>query len=404
MSKEIISRDRYLDKIIPYIDVNLIKVFVGQRRVGKSYLMKMTLEYLKSINKKANYIYIDKELYEFDFINDYHDLIKFVDENYKDSIFNYVFIDEIQDIALFEKALRHIQNKNNIDIYCTGSNAQMLSGDLATTLSGRYIKIEVNPLSYKEFLYFHKLKSGEDAVLKYIKWGGLPFIKHLHKNDNVIFDYLNNIVSTIVYKDILYRYKIRNVDFFDSLILFIAANTGNLITAKRISEYLKSQKIDISVKVVLNYLEYLQNAFLINKIKRVDVNSRKNFEINNKYFFTDWGLRNALLGLNKFSVPDLIENVVFSHLKQLGFTINIGVLKDLEIDFIATKDGNTIYFQVAYLITDNKVKEREFGNLLKIKDNYNKYVISLDSVLISGYNGIKHLHLKDFLESEVKDL
>ena len=404
MSKEIISRDRYLDKIIPYIDVNLIKVFVGQRRVGKSYLMKMTLEYIKSINKKANYIYIDKELYEFDFINDYHDLIKFVDENYKDSIFNYVFIDEIQDIALFEKALRHIQNKNNIDIYCTGSNAQMLSGDLATTLSGRYIKIEVNPLSYKEFLYFHKLKSGEDAVLKYIKWGGLPFIKHLHKNDNVIFDYLNNIVSTIVYKDILYRYKIRNVDFFDSLILFIAANTGNLITAKRISEYLKSQKIDISVKVVLNYLEYLQNAFLINKIKRVDVNSRKNFEINNKYFFTDWGLRNALLGLNKFSVPDLIENVVFSHLKQLEFTINIGVLKDLEIDFIATKDGNTIYFQVAYLITDNKVKEREFGNLLKIKDNYNKYVISLDSVLISGYNGIKHLHLKDFLESEVKDL
>jgi predicted AAA+ superfamily ATPase len=404
MSKEIINRDRYLDKIIPYINVNLIKVFVGQRRVGKSYLMKMTLEYLKSINKKANYIYIDKELYEFDFINDYHDLIKFVDKNYKSSTFNYVFIDEIQDIALFEKALRHIQNKNNIDIYCTGSNAQMLSGDLATTLSGRYIKIEVNPLSYKEFLFFHKLESGDDAVLKYIKWGGLPFIKHLHKSDTVIFDYLNNIVSTIIYKDILYRYKIRNVEFFDSLILFIAANTSNLITAKKISEYLKSQKIDISVKVVLNYLEYLQNAFLINKVKRVDVNSKRSFEINNKYFFTDWGLRNALLGLNKFSAPDLLENVVFSHLKQLGFTVNIGVLKDLEIDFIATIDGNTIYFQVAYLITDNKVKEREFGNLLKIKDNYNKYVISLDSVLISSYNGIKHLHLKDFLESEVKDL
>jgi len=398
MSKEIIIREYYLEKVKPYINLELIKVFTGQRRIGKSYLMKIIYKYLLSKDKGANFIYIDKEQYEFDFIRDYHGLINYIDTQYKNNKQNYLFVDEIQEIQHFEKALRHLQNRSNIDIYCTGSNAQMLSGDLATTLTGRYIKIDVNPLSYKEFLQFHNLPSGQDAVLKFIKWGGLPFIKNLQKDDNVIFDYLGNIISTIIYKDILYRYRIRNVDFFDTLLTFVAANTGNLITAKKISEYLKSQKTDISVKVVLNYLEYLQNAFLLNKIKRIDINSKKYFEVNNKYFFTDWGLRNALLGLNRFSVPDVLENIVFSHLKQLGYNVNIGVLKNQEIDFIAYKGGNTVYFQVAYLIPDNKVKEREFGNLLKINDNYNKYVVSMDTVIISDYKGIEHLDLLGFLE------
>jgi len=404
MSNKIINRPTYLNKIKPYIDVNLIKVFVGQRRVGKSYLMKMTAEYIKTINKKANLIYIDKEQYNFDFINDYHELIKYVNENTDKNKSNYLFIDEVQDIHQFEKALRHFQNMGDIDIYCTGSNASMLSGDLATMLSGRYINIDVNPLSYKEFLKFHNIESNNDSLQNYIKWGGLPFIHNLQKDDIVIFDYLKNIISTIIYKDILYRYKIRNVDFFDSLIMFVASNTGNLITAKKISDYLKSQKINISTKVVLNYLEYLQNAFLVNKLKRVDIKSKKSFSINNKYFFTDWGLRNALLGIDNFSVPDVLENIVYSYLKQLGFKINIGVLNNLEIDFIAKKNGVVIYIQVAYLISNNKVREREFGNLLKINDNYSKYVVSLDSVLIGDYKGVKHLNLKDFLEYEFEDL
>lgn len=213
----------------------------------------------------------------------------------------------------------------------------------------------------------------------------------------MIFEYLKNIVSTIIYKDILYRYKIRNVDFFDNLIRFAASNTGNLITAKKISEYLKSQKTDISTRVVINYLDYLQNAFLVYKIKRLDIQSKKIFEINNKYFFEDWGLRNALLGLSHFSVPDVLENVVFSHLKQLGYKVSVGLLKNLEIDFVAEKEAEKVYIQVAYLIPDEKVKEREFGNLLRIKDNYVKLVVSLDSFTIGNYKGIKHLHLQDFL-------
>jgi hypothetical protein len=397
MDKKIISRPKYLEQVKPYMDKNIIKVFTGQRRVGKSFILKMTIEHIQTSNPRANIIYIDKELYEFDFISDYHTLITHVENNLHTAEKNYLFIDEIQEIKGFEKALRHFQNRQNVDVYCTGSNAEMLSGDLAGLLSGRFIQIQVSVLSYPEFLEFHQLKVNHASLEKYLKWGGLPFIKNLQKEDEIIFDYLTNIISTIIYKDVLYRYKIRNVDFFDNLIRFVASNTGNLITAKKISDYLKSQKTDISTRVVINYLDYLQNAFLIYKIKRLDIQSKKIFEINNKYFFEDWGLRNALLGLSHFSVPDVLENVVYSHLKQLGYSVSIGLLKNLEIDFVAEKKEQRVYIQVAYLITDHKVKEREFGNLLTIKDNYPKIVVSLDPYTIGDYKGVKHLHLQDFL-------
>jgi predicted AAA+ superfamily ATPase len=393
----VIKRKTYLEYIQPYINKNLIKVFVGQRRVGKSYLMKMTAMHITEINKDANIIFIDKEQYQFDSINDYHSLITHVESKLTKSQSNYLFIDEIQEISGFEKALRHFQNKHSIDCYCTGSNAEILSGELASLLSGRYITINVSSLSYPEFLEFHQLPDTDESLHKYLKWGGLPFIKNLEKDEQVIFDYLSNIISTIVYKDILYRYKIRNVEFFDRLIQFLAANTGNLITAKKISDYLKSQKTDISTKVILSYLQYLQNAFLIHKLNRMDVNAKKVFAINDKYFFEDWGLRNAILGLGHFSIPDTLENVVFSHLRQLGYTVNVGILKNLEIDFVAQKANHLVYVQVAYLITDEKVKKREFGNLDQINDNYPKYVVSLDPVEIESYKGIKHMHLRKFL-------
>ena len=274
----------------------------------------------------------------------------------------------------------------------------MLSGELATSLSGRYIKIKVNNLSYTEFLEFHQLADNDESLNNYLKWGGLPYLKNLIKNDLVIFEYLNNIVSTVLYKDIISRYNIRNTDFFHELILYTAANTGNLITSKKISDYLKSQRVDISPRVILNYLHYLTNAFMLYKISREDVQSKKIFEINHKYYFEDWGMRNALLGQNNYSAPDILENVVFSHLKNQGYAVSVGVLKNLEIDFIARRNNETIYIQVAYLIIDEKTRNREFGNLLQIKDNYPKYVISLDPVQIGQYEGVKHLHLRDFLK------
>lgn len=397
MSKTIIYRKKYLSKTKPFIDNELIKVFLGQRRVGKSFVMKMIADYVLKNNQKANIIFIDKELYDYDFIKDYHSLIKYVEEKVSSTQKNYLFIDEIQEIELFEKALRHIQNKKLADIYCTGSNAKILSSELATFLSGRFIEIPIFSLSYVEFLEFNQFKESNQSLQKYLKWGSLPFIKNLQQEDAIIFDYLKNISATIIYKDIINRYSIRNIDFFDNLILFIAANTGNLITAKKISDYLKSQKINISAKVVINYLTYLQNAFLIYKTNRVEINSKKVFSINHKYFFEDWGLRNALLGLHHYSLPDVLENVVFAHLQKLGYSVSVGVLKDLEIDFIAKKNGRKIYIQVAYLITSKKVKEREFGNLLLINDNYPKYVISLDQYTIGDFKGVKHIHLHKFL-------
>ena len=401
---DLIERKKYLEKVDSYIDKNLIKVFIGQRRVGKSYLIKTIITHIKKKVHQANIIYIDKELYDYDNIVAYHELIAFVEKELKPDGNNYLFIDEIQEIADFQKALRHFQNKKSTDIYITGSNADMLSGELATLLSGRYIEININSLSYLEFLEFHQLGNDDDGFYKYLKWGGLPYIRNLEKNDEVIFEYLKNILSTIFYKDILHRYKIRNVDFFDRLILFMASNIGNLITSKKISDYLKSQRVDISPKVVLTYLHYLQNAFLLHKLNRVDVHSKKIFEINNKYYFEDWGLRNALIGLNRFSVPDILENVVFSHLKILGYKLSVGVLRNLEIDFIAEKSDEKIYIQVAYLITDEKVKQREFGNLLQIKDNYPKYVVSLDPVQIGGIQGVRHMHLREFLTKNQFDI
>ena len=400
----IIERKIYLSKVDSYIDKNLIKVFIGQRRVGKSYFVKTIINHVKRKVPQANIIYIDKELYDYDNIGTYHELIDFVEKELKPDANNYLFIDEIQEIADFQKALRHFQNKGSTDIYITGSNADMLSGELATLLSGRYIEININSLSYLEFLEFHQLENNDDSFYKYLKWGGLPYIRNLEKNDEVIFEYLKNILSTIFYKDILHRYKIRNVEFFDRLILFMASNVGNLITSKKISDYLKSQRVDISTKVVLTYLQYLQNAFLLHKLYRVDVHSKKIFEISNKYYFEDWGLRNALIGLNRFSVPDILENVVFSHLKILGYKLSVGVMKNLEIDFIAEKSDEKIYIQVAYLITDEKVKQREFGNLLQIKDNYPKYVVSLDPVQIGGVKGVKHIHLREFLTKNIIEL
>lgn len=394
---EIIIRHIYISKVEKYIGKNLIKVFVGQRRTGKSYLLKTIINRIKQKTPKAKIIYIDKELYDFDHIKTYHDLIAYVENEIKSPSENYLFIDEIQEIEDFQKALRHFQNKKLADIYITGSNANMLSGDLATMLSGRYIEINVSSLSYIEFLEFHKLENSDESLFKYLKWGGLPYLKNLDKDDDVIFDYLKNILSTIFYKDILQRYKIRNIEFFDRLISFMAANTGNLITSKKISDYLKSQKVDISVKVVLTYMHYLQNAFLLHKLNRVDIHSKKIFEINHKYYFEDWGLRNALIGLQHYTAADILENVVFSHLKTHGYKLSVGKLNNQEIDFIAEKISEKVYFQVAYMITDEKVKQREFGNLLQIKDNYPKYVISLDPAQIVHYQGIKHLHLKEFL-------
>lgn len=401
--KEYIKRPIYLKRIEPYIDKNLIKVLTGQRRVGKSYLLLQIMDEIKQKHPDSNIIFINKEDLNFSNINDHKDLVKAVESSIVKNVRNYLMVDEIQDIDEFEKALRHFQSNENVDIYITGSNAGMLSGDLATYLSGRYIEIKVYSLSYSEFLEFNKLKKNKASLLKLMKFGGLPFLKNLSLEEGVIHDYLSNIIATILYKDIVSRYNIRNTYFIDNLIRFLANNTGNIISAKKISDYLKSQRVNTSPQIILNYLAYLENAFLIYKVKREDIKGKRQFEIYEKYFFEDWGIMNSLAGISNFDIGKIIENLIFIHLKIAGYEVTTGQLGDKEVDFIANKDGMKIYLQACYLLNSKQVRSREFGNLAEIKDNYPKYVISLDEYPQQNYLGIQHLHLSDFLMQIVND-
>jgi uncharacterized protein len=399
--KEYISRPRYMNALRPFIGKNLIKVLIGQRRVGKSYLMYQIMDFIKNENPNVNIIYIDKEQYAFDFIRTYAELIEYIQEQLEESTPNAIFIDEIQDIDQFEKALRHFSSHENIDIYCTGSNARLLSGEFASYLSGRHIEIKVYSLSYTEFLEFHQFENNNETLKQYIKWGGLPFIQNLVKTDEALSEYLKNIYNTIIYRDIIIRFQVRNADFLENLVRFLSSNIGNIISAHKISEYLKSQRVNISPQTVMNYLEYLSSALLIYNVKRVDLSGKKIFEIHEKFYFEDWGISNAIRGMSNIDISKTIENIVFLHLKILGYSPFIGKMGDREIDFVAEKDGNRVYIQVCYLISDETVKTREFGNLLNIQDQFPKYVVSLDEYAPDQVEGVRHLHLREFLTKEI---
>lgn len=387
-----------MEKIKPFIDKDIIKVIVGQRRVGKSYLLLQIMDLIKTKHGgKANIIYINKELHEFEKIKDHNDLLLYVKQESKSVKKNYLFIDEIQDIEKFEKGLRHLHATGKYDIYCTGSNANLLSGELATFLSGRHIEIEVFSLSYNEFLAFHKLESGNDSFLKYIKYGGLPYLINLSLEDQVVYEYLKNIYTTILFKDIINRYSIRNSAFLEKLTEYLADNVGSLVSAKKISDYLKSQKIKINANVILNYLSFLSASFLVFKVPRAEIVGKKIFESNDKYYFQDLGIRHALIGYRQVDINKILENLVFLQMKVLGYKVNVGQLADREIDFVCEKAGEKVYIQVAYLIPNDKVREREFGNLLKIPDNYPKIVVSMDELAGGQYKGVRHVNVAQFL-------
>ena len=399
MIKDYITRQHYLDRIKPYIGKGIIKVITGQRRAGKSYLLFQIMDVITAFDPEAQIIYINKELYEFDFIDNYKILLEYIKQKGKGKKKHYVFIDEIQDIDQFEKALGSLSAEGGYDIYCSGSNAGLLSGELATYLSGRYVEIKVFCLSYIEFLDFHKLKNNSDTFLKYIKYGGLPYLIHLKLEDDIVFDYLKNIYNTILFKDVVKRHGIRNIAFLERLTLYLADNTGSLVSAKKISDFLKSQKTNISPNVVLNYLSHLESAFFILKVRRSEIAGKKIFEIGEKYYFEDLGLRHTIIGYRQDDIGRILENLVFLHLKRSGFEITVGRIGEKEIDFACEKKGERLYVQVAYLIADQRVHDREFGNLLEIKDNFTKIVVSMDEMTGGKFKGIKHLNIRDFLVS-----
>lgn len=396
---KIIKRENYLRQIKPHFGKNIIKVLTGQRRVGKSYLLKQIMEIFEAADPKTNIIYIDKEKLAFDAIRDYRDLYAYIIENTDKNCLNIVMIDEVQEIESFEKALRDLNENPAYDIFCTGSNANLLSSELSTFLAGRYVQIQVHSLSYGEFLVFHQLEISVDSLGKYIKYGGMPYLMHLNlEEDEIIFDYLKNIYNSIILKDVVARHNIRNVNFLDRLVLFLADNTGSVLSVKNISDFLKSQKVRISVNTVMSYLDFLIHAFFVHKVSRYDIAGKKIFEINEKYYFEDLGLRHTIIGFKQNDMGKILENLIYTQLKFKGYEVYVGKQRDMEIDFVAKKQDKTIYIQAAYLLKDKMTIDREFGNLLKLKDNFRKIVVSMDDFAHGNVKGIEHLHLMDFLK------
>ena len=396
-----ITREFYLNRLIEAKDTEFIKVITGVRRSGKSTLLLMFKEYLLLNGvKEENIIHINFEFSMFDEIKDYRDLYNYI-KKYLVKGKSYILLDEVQNVLKWEKAVNGINLDFDVDIYITGSNAYLLSSELATLLSGRYIEIKMYPLSFKEYLKFNNydLTNIEDKFNEYLKYGGLPAITHIKDKDNLVMTYLNDIYNTIVKKDIIERNGIKDIALLENLIRYIASNIGSAISANKISDYLNSNKITTKSnhQTIDNYLKMLENAFIVYKVERSDIKSKSILKTLGKYYLADTGIRNIILGFRNIDEGHLLENVVYLELLRRGYKISIGKTFDYEVDFIAENVNTIKYYQVSRSIKDSKVLERELRSLESIQDNYEKIILTMDKTINKDYNGIKVINIIDFL-------
>ena len=396
------NRKFYMKRIQPFINKPLVKVITGLRRVGKSYFMRLIIEYLQrqDISSKQ-IIYLDMESIDFDFIRNYQQLHHYLKEQANPSPGKkiYLFIDEVQKIDGWEKCIASYLGDGNYDIYLTGSNAGMLSSELTSLLSGRYLEFPIYSLSFSEFLDFmgKKEKDAHSQFPLYLQFGGFPALSHFELDKEIVYQYISSIYDTILLKDVVKRHHVRNITLLENITRYTFDNIGNIFSAKKVSDYLKSQKISVGVETVQNYLSYLCSTFALHKVQRYDIKGKRLLELHEKYYLGDLGLRHALLGYREAGIAGMLENLVFLELKRRGYKIFIGKYGTREIDFIATASDSKLYIQVCYLLASEQTVEREFSPLLAIKDNYPKYVLSMDTVFGSDYAGIKRLNLVDFL-------
>lgn len=396
---EILTRQHYADIVDSWIGKGNIIALVGSRRVGKSYILKDFIQ-RHSQDENSNIIYVDKEKKNFKSIKTKDDLDNWIEQRFVPGKHNYILIDEVQEIESFEDSVCSWYSEDDTDVLITGSNSDLLSGELATRLSGRHVEIRVHPLTYMEFLQFHSLQDTDESLMTYMNYGGLPGLRTVGlDNEEQVWAYLASVFNTIMLKDIIERYDIRNIPFLNNLISFYADTTGKLTSANSISKYMKSQNEKVSSNLILLYRSFYSEAFLIDVVSRYDIHGKKIFESNEKIYWDDLGLRNlkASGGMDSY-IEKVIENVVYKQLSFLGYDIKVGVLNAGEVDFVCTKAGQTIYVQASYIISEDTTREREFGPLEKIRDNYPKYVISATPYLTQrNENGIIHLSLRKFL-------
>lgn len=394
-----IRRQSYIDKIEKYLGKETIIVLVGQRRVGKSCILKVIRDD-KMADSDNNVIYIDKEKWQYDAIQTYKDLNEYIERYWVNDKHNYILIDEVQDIEEFERSVRSFRTEPNTDIIITGSNARMLSNELSTLIGGRYKEIYIQSLSYNEFLEFHNLSDNDESLSLYIQYGGMPGLAKIGLEEDDAREYQIDIYHTVLLKDVIMRNQIRNVPFLENLVRFLADNIGKLISANSIAKYMKSQGESITSSVVINYISFLCEAYILHKVNRYDIHGKRVFENNDKFYFEDNGVRNAIAGgTREGDIEKVIENIIYEHLIRLGYQVYVGQLQAGEIDFVCTKpEGQRIYVQASFIIAEQATREREFGNLRSIKDNYPKYVISMTPLLTKNDDdGITHIHLRKFL-------
>jgi len=398
---QIYKRKTYINKMIPFIRKPVIKIITGMRRVGKSCFIKQIIEQLESEGVSSeDILYIDKESLDFEELRNFDDLNAMVTSRFPEKTRQrFLFIDEIQEIEGWEKAVLSFENRGDIDIFITGSNAHLLSSEFASLLSGRYIEFPIYALSFEEFLFFRdaKKESPEKEFLKFLRYGGMPAIHHFNLEEEIISQYINSIYNTILLKDVVKRHSIRNVALLENISRYLFDNIGNIFSAKKVSDYMKSQRIKVGVDTVLNYLSYFTGAMLFHRVPRYDLKGKRLLEVHDKYFPSDIGMRHALIGYREADISGILENIVFLEFKRRGYKVSLGKLGKKEIDFIATREKEKIYIQVTYLLGAQETIQREFGPLQEIRDNYPKYVLSMDTAFGDDFEGIKRLNIIDFL-------
>lgn len=393
----ILPRPIYLNRIRPYIGKNQIKILTGQRRVGKSMILASVAKEIRETIPDGNIITIDLEDFAFSHIKDAESLHNEIQNRLSSERRNFIFIDEVQEVDGFERVIRSLNLNPRNDIYVTGSNSRMLSSEIVSLLAGRSLEFRIHPLSYSEYLTFHHRQDSEESIQEYLRYGGMPYLINLPQRETWM-EYIQAIKEAAIFRDVVSRHSLRNTDFLQRLLLFISDNIGQIYTAKRISDHLKSQRISIGVGSVQAYIEYVAQAFVINKARRWDIEGKRFFEIGEKIFFEDLGIRNSIIGYRPHDTGGLMENVIYNHLCVNGYDVKIGVMdKGREIDFVAERDEERIYIQVALNVDDRDTAEREFGNLIAIPDNYRKILVTLRDSAPNTYQGIEMKSLRQFL-------
>ena len=396
------NRDLYLNQLIQFKDKKLIKVITGLRRSGKSTLLSLFENHLITSGVDRNHIIrMNFESFEFDEITNYKELHTYINERILDpNKRHYILLDEVQQVSSWERVINSFLVDANVDIFITGSNAYLLSSELSTLLSGRYVEIKMQPLSFKEYLEF--LDSDKEMNLpekfnQYLEYGGLPTIVELLDNPDTIGPFLEGIYNTVLMKDVIERNGVRDAALLESILKFIAANIGSIVSTKKISDYLTSSGRKTTSDTIDNYLKMLENAFIIYKANRYDLKGKMFLKTLEKYYIVDIGIRNKLIGLRNTDYGHVLENIVYLELLRRGYEVSIGKIGSLEVDFVASKPNEKIYYQVSATIMDEKTRERELRPLESISDNYPKYILTMDQTVFNDYSGIRVKNIIDFL-------